>query len=61
MIVVLGMVKEGLSDAKRSQSDRKTNGSIHRRIVKVSPEAKDLDPLAEARRKDKLRLKGTNS
>lgn len=60
-IVVLGMVKEGLSDAKRSKSDKKTNESMNRRIVKVSPVTKDLDKLTEARRKAILSLKGIDS
>lgn len=33
---------------------------MNRRIVKVAPVARDLDPLAEARCKNSIQVKGTD-
>ena len=37
MIVGLGMVKEYLSDRRRSIADKQVNETMHRRVVKISP------------------------
>ena len=61
IIVTLGMVKEGLSDRQRVKADKSTNYSKNRRIVKIAPVPKEQDPLAEARRKGSLRVKGIDA
>lgn len=60
-IVVLGMFKEGLSDHKRAKSDKRTNESMNRRVIKVVPQVKDLDPLAELSHQHSIQVKGTDS
>ena len=49
-ILIIGMLKEWLSDHKRSVADKEVNDKLNRRIVSVNVAKKSMDALSEARR-----------
>ena len=56
-ILTVGMIKEWISDHKRSVADKETNMKLHRRVVRVATVVKNEDPLSEARRRGSLKIK----
>ena len=54
------MVKEFISDKKRTKADKAVNETMHRRVVKVTLCPPAQDALAEARRKGTLNTTGRN-
>ena len=57
-IVTLGILKEWLSDHKRSVADKLVNQGLNRRVVRVATAKKSEDALSEARRQGSLKCKG---
>lgn len=49
-ILFIGILKEWLSDHKRSIADKEVNEKLNRRVVSVSTAKKSMDALSEARR-----------
>lgn len=48
IIVGLGIVKEYLSDRRRSIADKQVNETMHRRVVKVSQQKDDSQDITPA-------------
>ena len=61
IILIIGILKEWLSDHKRSVADRQVNEKINRRVVSVTEAKKDTDALSEARRRGSLKTQGINA
>ena len=55
------MLKEWLSDHKRSVADKEVNEKLNRRVVSVNVAKKSMDALSEARRQGSLKANGVNA
>ena len=60
-ILTVGILKEWMSDHKRSVADNQVNKGLNRRVVRVTTAKKSEDALSEARRQGSLKTKGMDA